>query len=122
MKFSLSKEERYVGIKPEEKSLTAVFAPSLKTEFVILSNEGYRNIICDLEMVDYVDSSGLSAFLIGERLCNESKGKFVLCNLSESVQKLIELSQLDSIFNIFPTYKEAVDFVLLNELERDLRE
>jgi anti-sigma B factor antagonist len=122
MKFSLSKEERYVSIQPAEESVTAVFAPALKTEFVLLSNEGFHNIICDMSKVNYVDSSGLSAFLVGDRICNDKRGKFVLCNISSSLHKLLSLSQLDSILNITPTLAEAVDFVLLNELERDLRE
>lgn len=122
MKFSVNKEDRYVVITPEEENLSATFAPKLKTEFVLLNNEGFHNIICDLEKVNYVDSSGLSAFLVGERLCNEKKGKFILCNSGASINQLLSLSQLDSILNIMPTLQEAVDFVLLNELERDLRE
>jgi anti-sigma B factor antagonist len=44
-----------------------------------------------------------------------------LCGLSEEILKLVKLSQLDSILNITPTLQEAVDFVLMSELERDLR-
>lgn len=122
MKYAITKEERYVTIAPAEESLTAVFAPALKTEFVLLNNEGYHNIVCDLSNVNYVDSSGLSAFLVGDRICNEKKGKFVLCNISESLEKLLTLSQLDSILNVTPSLSEAVDLVLLHELERDLRD
>jgi anti-anti-sigma factor len=122
MKFSINKEERYVNIEPAEENLTSVFAPQLKTEFVLMNNEGYRNIICDLSKVKYVDSSGLSSFLVGDRICNEKGGKFVLCNISASLRQLLELSQLDSILNVTPSLAEAVDLVLLNELERDLRD
>lgn len=122
MKFSINKEERYVNIEPAEENLTSVFAPQLKTEFVLMNNEGYRNIICDLNKVKYVDSSGLSSFLVGDRVCNEKGGKFVLCNISESLEQLLSLSQLDSILNVTPSLSEAVDLVLLNELERDLRD
>lgn len=122
MKFSVNKEERYVTIKPEEKSITAAFAPKLKTEFILYKSEGFRNIICDLNEIGYVDSSGLSSFLIGQRICKESGGNFVLCGLNDSITKLIELSQLDTILSIVPTLEEAVDLILLNELERDLRE
>lgn len=122
MKFAVSKEERYVSIEPEEQNLTASFAPALKTEFVLMSNEGFRNIICDLSSTNYVDSSGLSCFLVGDRICNEKGGKFVICNPSASVLQLLELSQLTSILNVTSTLSEAVDMVLLNELERDLRD
>jgi anti-sigma B factor antagonist len=122
MKFAVNKEERYVKIEPAEENLTSMFAPQLKTEFVLMNNEGFRNIICDLISVKYVDSSGLSSFLVGDRICNEKGGKFVLCNISDSLKQLLALSQLDSILNVTPTLAEAVDLVLLHELERDLRD
>jgi anti-sigma B factor antagonist len=121
MRNTLKKDERYVVITPEENKLTGALAPALKTEFILLNTEGFLNLICDLSKVLYCDSSGLSAFLVGDRLCNEKGGKFVLCGLSEEILKLVKLSQLDSILNITPTLQEAVDFVLMSELERDLR-
>ena len=121
MIFSVNKEERYVAIQPEENNLTAAHAPALKTEFLLFKSDGFSNIICDLDKIGYVDSSGLSSFLVGQRICEESGGKFVLCNLNSSIMKLLELSQLDSIIEITPTLSEAVDLILLNELERDLR-
>ena len=122
MKYAITKEERYATITPAEENLTATFAPALKTEFVLLNNEGFHNIICDLSSVNYVDSSGLSAFLVGNRICLEKRGKFVLCNISESLESLLALSKLDSILNVSPSLREAIDLVLLHELERDLRD
>lgn len=121
MRYSLTKEQRYVVLTPDEFKLTGSLAPALKTEFILLNTEGFHNIICDLSKVQYCDSSGISSFLVGERLCNEKEGKFVLCCMSDDVAKLIQLSQLNSILNITETVQEAIDFILLNELERDLK-
>jgi anti-anti-sigma regulatory factor len=54
-------------------------------------------------------------------LCNEKGGKFVICAMNDDVAKLIHLSQLQDILNITSSVEEAVDFILLNELERDLK-
>ncbi|MCB0540092.1 MAG: STAS domain-containing protein [Bacteroidetes bacterium] len=121
MKFETSKEEKYAVIIPNEEIINANNAPDLKTEFLLLNNSGFKNIICDLSNVNYVDSSGLSAFLVAERICTKAKGDFVLVACSDNILKLIKLSQLDTILNITPTLKEGVDLVMLNELERDLR-
>jgi anti-sigma B factor antagonist len=121
MRNTIRKEQRFVVIAPDENKLTGTMAPALKTEFILLSTEGHENIICNLDKVQYCDSSGLSAFLIGDRLCNEKGGKFVLCGISEDILKLVKLSQLDSILNITGSEAEAIDFILMNELERDLR-
>jgi anti-anti-sigma factor len=68
--------------------------------------------------LQFVDSSGLSALLVGNRLSKESGGTFVLTNLNTHIQKLIKISQLESILNIIPTLSESVDFVMMEELDR----
>ena len=54
------------------------------------------------------------------RLCKNVNGSFVLTGLQESVSKLVSISQLDTILNITPTLNEAVDFVFMEEVEKDL--
>ena len=79
-----------------------------------------NNIIIDLSDTRYCDSSGLSAILVANRLCKNSEGVFVLCGLQRSVSKLISISQLDTILNITPTLNEAVDFLAMETIEKDL--
>jgi anti-anti-sigma factor len=122
MKFSVNKADKYVSLELQEDKLNSLTAPKLKSELVILREEGYRNIIFDLGKVEFVDSSGLSSILIGNRIAKEAGGTFAICSLNEQVQKLIKISQLDNILNILPTNSEAVDFVLMEELERDLKQ
>ena len=40
------------------------------------------------------------------------------CN--EAVQKLIKISQLDSILNVVPTESEATDYILMEEVQREI--
>jgi anti-sigma B factor antagonist len=121
MKFQVDKRERLVIVKLNEEKLLSNLAPQLKSELVILNNEGFRNIVLDLTEVQYVDSSGLSALLVGNRLCKESQGMFVLTGLNTHIHKLIKISQLEPILNIVPTVSESVDFVMMEELDKDLR-
>lgn len=97
-------------------------APQLKSELITLHAEGVHNIILDLAEVKYTDSSGLSAMLVGNRILQEDGGIFVLACLSDHTAKLIKISQLDSVLNILITVEEAIDAVLLQEIEKDLRE
>jgi len=121
MKFSVDKKEKYCVFKLEDEKLNTLNAPKLKSELVILNAGGSKNIILDLSDVTFVDSSGLSAILIGNRLCKNVNGTFAIAHLNEYVAKLIKISQLDSILNIFPTVQEASDFVMMEEVERDAR-
>lgn len=107
-------------LKLEEENLNYLMAPDLKSEFVFLYNEGVKNLILDLAAVKYVDSSGLSSILVADRLW-KNLGAFVLTGVQhETVTKLIQISRLDSILTIIPTVDEAVDYIFMEEIEREL--
>lgn len=120
MKFSIDKKELFVILKIEDKKLNTLNAPDLKSELLILNAEGFRNMILDLSGVSFVDSSGLSAILVANRLCKEAKGSLVLTGMHPNVSKLVNISQLDSILNIIPTNQEASDFIKMEELTRQI--
>jgi len=122
MKYSIEKHGKYVLLSLQEEKLDSSQAPSLKSEFITLTQSGTRNLILDMAGVKYVDSSGLSAILVANRLVTEQHGTLVLTCLSDHVMKLITISKLDSVLNILPTVEEGVDRIFMEELERDLRQ
>lgn len=120
MKYTLDKSERYSIFRLHEDNLNSILAPDLKSEFVFFRNEGVRNLILDLTDVKYVDSSGLSAILTANRLW-KGHGSFVLTGAnSTSVKKLIEISRLESILTIVPTVEESIDYVFMEDIEKEL--
>ncbi len=121
MKYSIDKKEQYSILKLQEEKLDSPLSPALKSEFVTLNAEGIKNIIIDLSDVKYVDSSGLSALLVGNRIYNEDGGIFILSSLNDHVMKLIKISQLNNVLNILPSVEEAIDAVFLKEIESDLQ-
>jgi anti-anti-sigma factor len=88
----------------------------------MINSTGDKNIIVDLVNCKYCDSSGLSAILIGSRLCRDSEGSFILANLQESVKKLVAISQLDTVLTITPTLDEAEQMLMMDEIERGIDE
>lgn len=121
MHFTLDKTEKYVIMKLHEQKLNTLIAAELKSELLLLNTQGYSSIILDLTESQYCDSSGLSAILVGNRLCRNSNGAFVITGLSDSVIKLVQISQLDQVLNISQSVNEAIDFVLMDEMERNVR-
>jgi len=107
MKIIKEKREYYTVLKINSEKLDSTLSPNLKAEFVRLNKLGESKFLLDLSDVKYCDSSGLSALLIGNRLCNDIDGKFVLCSMQEMVKKLMEISQLDKILNITEDLGEA---------------
>lgn len=120
MNFVSDQKEKLVYITSNVEKLDAIYAPELKSELVLQNRSTQRNIIVDLSATKYIDSSGLSALLVGQRLCRDANGTFVVCGLQETVKKLISISQLDSVFKITPTLNEAIDLVYMEEVEREI--
>jgi anti-sigma B factor antagonist len=120
MIFTLDKQDKYVAIKLHENKLNSLISPELKSEIIIINNQGHNNIILDLQETEYCDSSGLSAILVGNRICKNSGGCFIITGLQEPVRKLISISQLDQVLLITPSMTEAVDYVFMEEIEKNL--
>lgn len=111
MEFKIDKFENHTLIKVLEEKLDTHIAPTLKSELVLVSGNGEKNIILDLGNCRYCDSSGLSAILVANRLCKNANGKFVLTGLNDAVERLITISQLDTVLNISNSLDEAVSLI-----------
>jgi len=107
MDLAIDKKENYTLVKINAEKLDTHIAPTLKSELVLISGNGEKNIIMDLSNCRYCDSSGLSAILVANRLCKNSDGKFVLSGLQDTVERLINISQLDSVINITSSVEQA---------------
>ena len=120
MKFTVEKHDKYSLFKLQESKLNSLISSELKSEFVMLNQQMQYNVIVDLSETQYCDSSGLSALLVGFRLCRNAGGAFVLTGLQEHVRKLISISQLDNMLVITPTVSEAADFIFMDDVEKQL--
>jgi anti-anti-sigma factor len=107
MDFNIDNRKQCTVISIETEKLDTHIAPSLKSELVLISGKGEKNIILDLGKCQYCDSSGLSAILVANRLCKNAGGTFVLCGLNEAVERLITISQLDTVLSITADKEEA---------------
>ena len=117
MDFKLDKYEKYSIASIGDEKVDSTLAPELKSEFMNIAQDGVNNVIVDMGAVKYVDSSGLSALLVGNRTFAES-GVFVLFNVTDHVMKLINISQLDKVMTIVATQEEAADVVLMAEIQK----
>ena len=111
MEFNIEKKDNFTLIQVMEEKLDTHIAPNLKSELVLISGNGEKNIILDLSNCRYCDSSGLSAILVANRLCKNANGTFVLTGLTEAVERLITISQLDTVLNITETLDDAVQLI-----------
>ena len=111
MDFNIENRNNSTLIQVKTEKLDTHIAPALKSELVLVSGKGEKNIILDLEQCQYCDSSGLSAILVANRLCKNAGGTFVLCGLNDAVERLITISQLDTVLNITTTVDDALGII-----------
>ncbi|MBR6082941.1 MAG: STAS domain-containing protein [Salinivirgaceae bacterium] len=111
MEFKIEKLDNFTQIEVLIDKLDTHIAPSLKSELVLIAGNGEKNIILDLSNCRYCDSSGLSAILVANRLCKNANGTFVLSGLQTAVERLITISQLDTVLNITKTVDEAIEII-----------
>src|SRR5450759_1063596 len=116
MDFEITKLADYTLVKVLNDRLDTSNAPDLKSELVVINTKGEKNIILDVSSCDYCDSSGLSAILVANRLCEDAIGTFILTGLQPDVEQIIRISMLHTVLIITKTVGEAVN--ILNKKEK----
>ncbi|MBK3518461.1 STAS domain-containing protein [Carboxylicivirga marina] len=111
MDFKIDKLDDFTLVQVLKEKMDTHVAPTLKSELVLLSGNGEKNILLDLGKCNYCDSSGLSAILVANRLCKNADGVFVLAGLQPAVERLISVSQLDSVLNIAPSLEDGIQMI-----------
>lgn len=112
MKFSISNSEDTTTLKIGVEKLDSKIAPDLKSQFIQLANDDNSgHLLVDMSMISFADSSGLSSLLLAHRLYRESERELVFFGVQDRILKLIEISQLTSVFNLAPDETAAREFI-----------
>lgn len=116
MKYSIDKKEQHVIFSPLEEKIDSLLAPHLKSELLTLYAAGFKNLVLDLTHVKYIDSSGLSALLVGDREFGRNGGIFVISGVQDHVMKLLKISMLDKKLQIVSNLEEASEAVFMHAI------
>jgi anti-anti-sigma factor len=107
MDFEILKLTDYTLVKILIDRLDTNNAPELKSELVAINANGEKNIVLDVSECTYSDSSGLSAILVANRLCEDALGTFILTGLQRDVEQIIRISMLHTVLIITKKVEEA---------------
>lgn len=75
--------------------------------FDAIDNE-QLNLVVDLSEVGWMNSTGLGILVSGLSSIRSSGGDLRLASLSERIRRPLEITRLDSIFQIYPSVDDAV--------------
>jgi len=71
--------------------------------------EGTNNIVVDLSMCEYVDSTFLGAMVAGLKKANSNNGDLRLVYNNEMPSLVFVLTRMDKVFKVFAGLDEAVE-------------
>lgn len=71
-------------------------------------DDGHTLLVLDLAAVDYMSSAGLREIVSAIKRVRQDNGDVRLAQPSERVMEVLEISGLDSIFQIYPTQDGAM--------------
>ena len=115
MSLTTEIKDGYALITVNNDRLDTFIAPKVKSEISEINKvHGLKNIIIDIDKCDFCDSSGLSSLLFGNRLCNDNQGFFIIVSPHPNVKKLITISMLDDILNLFDSEEAACEALKAN--------
>lgn len=77
--------------------------------------ENNRNIVFDLDKVNYINSAGINVLITALTSVRNKGGELVLSSISDKVKSLLIITKLNSIFNVKDSVEESLLFV--DELE-----
>lgn len=78
-----------------------------KTAITGFIEGGCKNFILDLSGVPWINSTGLGILISGFTSIKSSGGVMKVCSVKERVLSIFYISQLENVFEVFPTCEEA---------------
>lgn len=80
----------------------------LKNRLDELVRQGFLHILIDLKELPNVDSTELGRLIRCHLSVRQAGGRVRLCNLSEKVMSLMQLTRLDTVLDLYATEEEAL--------------
>lgn len=72
-----------------------------------IADGNHRKVVLSFEGIDFMDSSGLGLILGRYRSISQHDGQMVLCEVSENLRKLFEVSGILKIISLYDTEADA---------------
>ncbi|MBK7928840.1 MAG: STAS domain-containing protein [Bryobacterales bacterium] len=84
-------------------------AGALREAVLKLSAEARRNVVLNLEKVEYIDSTGLGGLVICFTTLKRDGGALKLLNLNRRNVELLVLTKLQTVFEVFNDEQDSVN-------------
>jgi len=83
-------------------------APKLREQLIALVDQGERNIIVELEGVDFLDSTGLGVLVAGLKRVKTHEGTLSIVCTKDRILKIFRITGLTKVFPIHASVDESI--------------
>ncbi|MEH2244011.1 STAS domain-containing protein [Nostoc sp.] len=94
-------------------NLNATTSQEFRQNITDILINGAKIVLVDFQDVTFMDSSGLGALVLAFKTLRAADTQLVLCSINEQVRILFELTNMDKVFEIFPS-QDAFHQVLVS--------
>jgi anti-anti-sigma factor len=94
-------------------NLNATTSQEFRQNIADILEIGAKIVLVDFKDVTFMDSSGLGALVLAFKTLRAAETKLVICSINEQVRILLELTNMDRVFEIFPS-QDAFNQVLVS--------
>jgi anti-sigma B factor antagonist len=109
LKFAISQRQvdDRTSVLSVEGELDLASAPNLKWALADVLGEGCRQLVLDLSMVSFIDSTALGVLVGAHRNLSDGARMTIAC-AHPDVLNIFELTGLDATFDIFSSFDDAL--------------
>jgi anti-sigma B factor antagonist len=100
--------DRGVDLANIEGPLSQIRGSAIRTTLLELVATGPGKLVLNLAGVTFVDSHGLATLVSVWKAMSRREGRVVLSAIPSDIEALIELTRLQSLFEIFPSDATAI--------------
>lgn len=120
MQYQTESKEKFTVIKILDTTLSSNLVPELTKITQEILAKSPKNLVLNLEKVQSWEAAILEQLAQAQEQFYDNNASFVICCLSDSLNKDLDQSKWGDMMNTTPTETEAWDIVQMEEIEREL--
>lgn len=76
--------------------------------FSLVDEAGRRKLLLNFGNVEYLSSAALAKLITLNKKLHQAGGRLILCNISDQIYEVFEITRLNKLFNIHREEQEAL--------------
>lgn len=120
LNVKIDTKEKFTVLNPETAHISANMSETLLEHCRNVLNQHPKNLILNLSGVQQLDAEVSEALTEMQQLFYEKNASFVVCNIEDTLEEILDQQGVLEVWNITPTESEAWDIVQMEEIEREL--